>query len=182
METMAKRISVAGKNPSAMKYSLFSLFALLLIVNRACSQVADGTTGDVANRIEQVEQSLGAHYMIKGQASYTLKDRMAHYHLNGLSIAVIRNYHIDWAKGYGWADSGEQRPVTVHTLFQAASISKSLNAVGVLLLAQGGQLDPYVDINNYLTSWKFPYDSLSKGKKITVANLLSHTAGLTVHG
>jgi CubicO group peptidase (beta-lactamase class C family) len=70
----------------------------------------------------------------------------------------------------------------VHTLFQAASISKSLNAVGVLLLAQEGRLDPYTDINNYLTSWKFPYDSLSKGKKITVANLLSHTAGLSIHG
>ncbi len=38
------------------------------------------------------------------------------------------------------------------------------------------------DINIYLKSWQFPYDSLSKEKKITIANLLSHTAGLTVHG
>ena len=165
-----------------MKYSFFWLFAILLVANAACSQSSDHYTGDVANRIEQVEQNLGTHYMIKGQGSYTLKARMAHYHINGLSIAVIRNYHIDWAKGYGWADSGEQRPVTVHTLFQAASISKSLNGVGVLLLAQEGKLDPYADVNNYLTNWKFPYDSLSKGKKITVANLLSHTGGLTVHG
>ena len=165
-----------------MKYSLFWLFVLLLITNAACSQSADRYTGDVANRIEQVEQNLGAHYMIKGQPSYTLKQRMAYYHIKGLSIAVIRNYQIEWAKGYGWADSAEQRPVTVHTLFQAASISKSLNAVGVLLLAQEGRLHPYADINNYLTSWKFPYDTLSKGKKITVANLLSHTGGLTIHG
>ena len=165
-----------------MKYSLFWLFAILLIANAACSQSSDRYTGDVANRIEQVERNLGAHYMIKGQSPYTLKERMAHYHINGLSIAVIRNNHIDWAKGYGWADSAGQRPVTVHTLFQAASISKSLNGVGVLLLAQEGKLDPYADINNYLTSWKFPYDSLSKGKKITVANLLSHTGGLTIHG
>lgn len=54
--------------------------------------------------------------------------------------------------------------------------------MGVLRLAQEGKLDLYTDINNYLTGWKFPYDSLSKGKKITVANLLSHTAGLTVDG
>src|SRR6185312_2227606 len=49
-------------------------------------------------------------------------------------------------------------------------------------LAQEGKLNLYTDINDYLKTWKFPYDSLSKGKKITIANLLSHTAGLTVHG
>jgi CubicO group peptidase (beta-lactamase class C family) len=165
-----------------MKKTLPILSALLVQATVALAQGAGKYAPDIEARIQQVEQNLGAKYRIKGQPAYTLKERMAHFHINGLSIAVISNYHIDWAKGYGWADSAEQRPVTVQTLFQAASISKSLNAVGVLLLAQEGKLDPYADINNYLTSWKFPYDSLSKGKKITVANLLSHTAGLTVHG
>ena len=170
-----------------MKNTFFRLLALLFVANTACAQSADRNTADhypadVAGRIEQVEQNLGDHFMRQGQAPYTIKERMAHFHLHGLSIAVIRNYRIDWAKGYGWADSADQRPVTTHTLFQAASISKSLNGVGVVLLAQDGKLDLNTDINNYLTSWKFPYDSLSKAKKITVANLLSHTAGLTVHG
>ena len=165
-----------------MKKSFLWLIAALLISCAGCAQSPDRYTGDVAGRIAQVEQNLGSHYMIKGQAPFTLKERMAHYHINGLSIAVIHNYHIDWARGYGWADSTQQRPVTVHTLFQAASISKSLNGVGVVLLAQEGKLDLYTDIDKYLTGWKFPYDSLSKGKKITVANLLSHTAGLTIHG
>jgi len=62
------------------------------------------------------------------------------------------------------------------------SISKSLNGVGILKLVQEGKLNLDSDINIYLKSWKFPYDSLSKGKKITIANLLSHSAGLTVHG
>jgi CubicO group peptidase (beta-lactamase class C family) len=121
--------------------------------------------------------------MIKGKpAKWSLADRMKFYHANGVSIAVIKDYKIEWAKGYGWADSSEQRPVTTTTLFQAGSNSKSLNAVGILKLVQEGKLDLYSDINNYLKSWKFPYDSRSKGKKITIANLLSHTAGLTVHG
>jgi CubicO group peptidase (beta-lactamase class C family) len=72
-------------------------------------------------------------------------------------------------------------PVTTQTLFQAASISKSLNSIGVLRLFQDKRIDLYTDINTYLTTWKFPYDSPSKGKKISVANLLSHTGGLTVH-
>src|ERR1700735_5319404 len=71
---------------------------------------------------------------------------------------------------------------SARTLSQAASISKSLNAVGVLKLVQEGRLDLNTDINQYLKSWKFPYDSLAKGKKITVAELLSHTAGLSVYG
>ena len=164
-----------------MKNTLFCLLALTLIANVGCTQSVDQNS-DVAKKIEQVEQNLGDHFMLKGQAPYTIKERMAHFHVRGLSIAVIHNYKIEWAKGYGWADSADKRPVTVHTLFQAASISKSLNGVGVVLLAQDGKLDLNTDINNYLTSWKFPYDSLSKGRKITVANLLSHTGGLTVHG
>jgi CubicO group peptidase (beta-lactamase class C family) len=107
---------------------------------------------------------------------------MKFYHVQGVSIAVVKNYQIEWARGYGWADSAEQRPVTTSTLFQAGSISKSLNAVGVLKLVQDGKLDLYTDINTYLKSWKFPYDSLARGKKITIANLLSHSAGLNVHG
>lgn len=87
-----------------------------------------------------------------------------------------------WAKGYGFADVSENRPVTTETLFQAASISKSLNSVGVLLLVQEQKLSLDIDINQYLQTWKFPYDSKSNNKHITVANLLSHTAGLSVHG
>ena len=118
----------------------------------------------------------------KDSVKWSLKERMSYYNLHGISIAVIHNYKIEWAKGYGWADTSEHRPVTPLTLFQAASISKSLNAVGVLKLVQDKKLDLNTDINQYLTSWEFPYDSVSKNKKITMRNLLSHTAGLTVTG
>jgi len=97
-------------------------------------------------------------------------------------IKLVENNLGDWVKGYGWADVDEKRPVTEKTLFQAASISKSLNGVGVLKLVQDGKLDLYTDINQYLKSWKFPYDSVSGGKPITLSALLSHTAGLTIHG
>ncbi|MET7001631.1 serine hydrolase [Chitinophaga defluvii] len=138
-------------------------------------------SNEVQAKIKQFENNLGLWVQI-GNQQFTLADRMKSNHVNGVSIALIKDYKIEWAKGYGWADSAEQRPVTTNTLFQAGSISKSLNGVGILKLAQEGKLNLDSDINIYLRSWKFPYDSLSKGKKITIANLLSYTAGLTVHG
>jgi CubicO group peptidase (beta-lactamase class C family) len=137
---------------------------------------------DNDDNITRVENNLVGPIQSPGDHPANIKDRMLYFHIHGLSIAVIQNYHILWAKGYGWADLNRKIPVTPQTLFQAASISKSLNGVGLLKLVQEKKLDLYADINNYLTSWKFPYDSLSKGKKISVANLLSHTGGLTVHG
>ncbi len=140
-------------------------------------------SGPIEAKIKHVETNLAGWVQIdNAPTKWTLQERMRFYHANGVSIAVIKDFKIEWARGYGWADSAAQRPVTTSTLFQAGSNSKSLNAVGILKLAQEGKLDIYSDINNYLKSWKFPYDSLSKGKKISIANLLSHTAGLTVHG
>lgn len=136
---------------------------------------------EVLEQIKQVENSLAGRIKINGKG-YNLLERMAYYKVRGLSVAVVNNYQVVWAKGYGWADEKEKRPVTPQTLFEPGSISKSLNAVGVLKLVQDKKLDLNADINTYLTSWKFPYDSLSKNKKITLAQLLSHSAGLSVHG
>ncbi len=151
------------------KVSLVILLALGLTVANAQNPYSKA----VNEQIIKVENSLPGG---------TITERMKHYNVKGLSIAVVKNYKIVWAKGYGWADEKEKRPVTTATLFKPGSISKSLNAVGVLKLVQDHKLDLYKDINEYLSSWKFPYDSLSKGKKITLANLLSHTGGLSVYG
>lgn len=162
---------------------LFLAFALVSgLFTPGCAQPAYPTPGTPEQRMQAVENNLTGVVQIEGEPPYSIQARMAYYKVKGLSIAVVSHYRIDWAKGYGWADDSAKIPVTTRTLFQAASISKSLNAVGVLKLAQEHKLDLYTDINDYLTSWKFPYDTLSKNKKITIAELLSHTAGLTVHG
>jgi CubicO group peptidase (beta-lactamase class C family) len=138
---------------------------------------------NLQDRIKAVENHL-APDMIFGDTlpQLNLQKQMEVYGINGLSIAVIKDHKLDWAKGYGWADLEEKRPVTVNTRFQAASISKSINSLALLKLVEQGKIDLDTDINKYLQSWQFPYDSLSKNKKITLANLLSHTAGLSVHG
>lgn len=137
---------------------------------------------EVEIKIQQVEQNLASWVEIENTPKWNLQERMNYYKIKGISIAVIKDYKIDWARGYGWADLAENRPVTTSTLFQAASISKSLNGFGILKLAQDKKIDIYTDINNYLRSWQFPYDSLSNGKIITIANLLSHTGGINISG
>ncbi|MCX2473320.1 serine hydrolase [Pedobacter sp. MC2016-05] len=134
----------------------------------------------LSERITQVENNLTGQTLISGEKPMNLQDRMKHYKVKGLSIAVIKDYKVDFAKAYGMADSSTK--TTTKTLFQAASISKSFNALAMIKLFHDKKLDLYADINTYLKSWKFPYDSLSRGKKINTANLLSHTAGLSVHG
>jgi len=161
---------------------LSTLFALLFMLAGSSSLFAQKYNDTVEKQIKLVENSLCSEIQVEGEPNWTLKERMKFYHVNGVSIAVIKDYKIQWARGFGWADSAEQRPVTTATLFQAGSMSKSLNGVGLLKLAQEGKLNIEDDINKYLTTWKFPYDSISHGKKITTSNLLSHTAGLNVHG
>ncbi|WP_415327926.1 serine hydrolase [Chryseobacterium sp. MMS23-Vi53] len=134
----------------------------------------------VNDKIKTFENDL--NYWDKSKKKSTLKDRMAFYNANAVSIAVIKDYKIEWVKAYGFADVSEKRPATTKTLFQAASISKSINSLGILKLVQEGKLNLDNDINNYLKTWKFPYDDVSKGQKISIANLLSHKAGLSVHG
>ncbi len=158
-----------------------TIFVLLLLHCLSAATAQQHYSKAVKEQIARVESNLSGSMVIDGKL-YTLTERMKHYNVTGLSIAVIDHYQIVWAKGYGYADKKEHRKLTVNTLFEPGSISKSLNAVGILQLAQQGKLDLYQDINQYLVNWKFPYDTVSHGKKITTAQLLSHTAGLTVHG
>jgi len=160
-----------------------SLIFLVFFLNQNLNAQSEKSfSQEIQNRITSVENSLRHWTKIKGQPELTLEERMKYYHVNGISIVVIKDFKIDWAKGYGWADSLTRRPVNTSTLFQVGSISKSINGLAVLSLVQRGKLDLDMDINEHLKSWKFPYDSLSKGKKISLANLLSHTAGLSGHG
>ena len=162
------------------------IFMALLLIASSYTIAAQGNpkySKEIEDKIKEVENNLGGWVNIQDSINeWNLQERMKRYHIRGLSIAVVHNHTIEWARGYGAMDTTTQQPVTIQTLFQAGSISKSLNSVGVLKLVQDKKVDLYMDINQYLQSWKFPYDSLSKGKKITIANLLSHTAGLTIHG
>jgi CubicO group peptidase (beta-lactamase class C family) len=100
----------------------------------------------------------------------------------GVSVAVINDGEIEWARGYGMADVERQRPVTTTTLFQAASISKPVAAMAALQLVERGALDLDEDVNQKLTSWQLPDNAFTANNKVTLRGLVTHTAGTTVWG
>jgi CubicO group peptidase (beta-lactamase class C family) len=103
-------------------------------------------------------------------------------HVSGLSLAIIEDGKIVKAQGYGTTEKGGQTAVTANTLFQAGSISKPVSALGALRLVQEGKLALGEDVNTKLITWKVPENEFTKDRKVTLRGLLSHTAGLTVHG
>ena len=106
---------------------------------------------------------------------------MADLKIPGVSVAVVHNGIIEWAQGFGVQEIGGA-PVSSNTLFQAGSISKPLAAMAALHLVQQRKLTLDGDINQELTSWKVPASPAAPGAIVTLRELLTHTAGLTVHG
>jgi CubicO group peptidase (beta-lactamase class C family) len=132
---------------------------------------------------EQIERAILPAVQVRGEEVYfTLAERMAEHDVLGLSIAVFDDYELVWAKGYGVADVETRQPVAESTLFQAASISKSVNALAVLMAVAEGKLQLDSPINELLRSWKLPENDLTRASPVNLRRLLSHTAGTTVHG
>jgi CubicO group peptidase (beta-lactamase class C family) len=147
--------------------------------------VPSATAGqDSTSHIERLERRLMPRVVIRGEpvAFAALADRMAQYGVPAVSIAVINGGAIEWARAYGMADVETGRAATPATLFQAASISKPVAATAALVLAERGALDLEADVNRYLQSWQVPASEAQAGEPVTVRRLITHTAGLTVHG
>jgi CubicO group peptidase (beta-lactamase class C family) len=129
------------------------------------------------DRIARVERGLLPRAVPQGQTGKptSIAARMAYHGIPGMSIAVIEDGHLAWGRAYGVQDRIGNAPVDTETLFQAASLSKTVTALGTMVLVQQKQLDLDGDVNQWLRSWK-------TDTHVTLRQLLSHTAGLNVDG
>jgi CubicO group peptidase (beta-lactamase class C family) len=155
--------------------------ALLL----AALAISSATGAESQAQIEvSVENGLLPAIQIKGRPvpKWTLAERMKALQVRGVSIAVIHNFKIDWAKGYGILDDRGRKPVNTETLFQAGSISKPVAVTAAMALIELGKLSLDEDVNAKLKSWKVPENEFTKTQKVTLRRTMSHSAGLTVHG
>ncbi len=163
-------------------------FVVLLALPQSPVTIVPQTSGshaspeDLDARISRIERGLLPAAVIKGQPlpEMRLADRMKYYGVPGVSIVVFDNGQILWARGYGFADISANKPVTPETLFQAASVSKSVTAFAALRLVQQGKLNLDEDVNHKLVSWKVPENEFTRNEKVTLRRMLSHTAGLNV--
>src|SRR5579863_171727 len=174
---------VVGLSLTAMALAPDSLLTAQSTSDKAGKATADRSTATEA-RIERIAKGIEPVEAGKGDAPVPLdiEKLMKLYDVPGFSVAVIEDYKIAWAKSYGVTEPGGKNPVMPKTLFQAGSISKPVAAAGMLALVQQGKLSLDEDVNVKLKSWRVPENEFTKEQKVTLRRLMSHTAGLTIHG
>ena len=99
----------------------------------------------------------------------------------GSAIAIIEDGEVIIKKGYGYANRSTEELVSSKTGFNIGSISKMFTAWGVMKLVEEGKLELDAPASNYMSSWKLPSSEFDESK-VTIRNLMQHTAGLSVHG
>ncbi|WP_313178265.1 serine hydrolase domain-containing protein [Stenotrophomonas sp.] len=158
-----------------------ALISLLLLVPAVHAQPAPE---DIQARIARIEQGLSSRIVVKGQPNQkmTLAERMAFHDVPAVSIALINNQRIEWARAYGVLEPGSTRAATPDSLFQAGSVSKTVAAVGALRLVDQGRLSLDAPANTLLQHWKIPDSMFTAQQPVTLRALLNHSAGISVHG
>lgn len=179
MPRMIVRIIVARHRTARI---LVSLWAAVLLVAFAGSETSRAQAPDAS--LSVLERGLRPTILQTDQPlpGWSLQERMAHYRVPGVAIAVVRNGRIVQAAGFGVRRAGSDGAVDADTLFSVGSISKMITAATALRLVAESRLDLDRDINLYLRSWEIPPAPELTSSTVTARMLLSHTSGLNVHG
>ncbi len=184
MNATFKKLLIAFLAAAALLAIVLRERPLTTIASASAPQSSTAQDPALAARIASIENGLLPAVVIKGQppAPMTIASRMEHYKVPGVSVAFFDHGQIIWTKAYGLADVAAKKPVTPETLFQAASISKPVTALAALRLVQEGKLNLDEDVNVKLKTWKVPENAFTEKEKVTIRRILTHSAGLTVHG
>jgi CubicO group peptidase (beta-lactamase class C family) len=166
-----------------MRKLITTITVLLIIVS--CSQQRNKS--NIKQRINRIENGLieleSFARIFDPDSSQlanpkTLAERMEHYKIPGLSIAVVNNNEIEWTKAYGIMNVNTGAPVTTETIFEAGSVSKLITTVMALQFVQKGLIELDKNVNNYLKSWQVPENEFTLKEKVTLRRLLTHQAGM----
>jgi CubicO group peptidase (beta-lactamase class C family) len=156
----------------ALRPGLLRLPAALLLWLAAClwfsGLVQAAEPGDIENDLT---------ITLPGRATRqaSLKEAMSLPNIPSVSVVLIDQDGIAWARAYG-------QDATPDTLFQAASLSKFVAAIGAMRLVDGKRLALDEGVNAKLTSWNVPTNDLDRAHPVTLRGLLSMMAGIGVPG
>jgi len=169
-----------------MKYYYF-LISIATLVSFSCSHKPETIyIGEneqaIYEKILRIENGLLPASIIAGEPgkAFSINDRMQYFDVPGLSIAVIKDNKIEWAKSYGVKEKGTSDSVTLNTMFQAASMSKPITAMIALKLEEEKKINLKQDINQQLKTWQLPENEFTKQKAVTPELLMLHLGGLNV--
>ncbi|WP_412068377.1 serine hydrolase domain-containing protein [Rubrivirga sp. IMCC43871] len=155
-----------------------------LIVVALCASVAAQSAQSAHPLIERIETGLVPSLLIENEPREPvgIGARMAQLGVPGASLAFVEGGEVVWARAYGLAHVATGTAATPETRFQAASLSKPIAATAALDLVDDGRLALDADVNRALASWRVPDSPLTADAPVTLRGLLTHTAGLSVHG
>jgi CubicO group peptidase (beta-lactamase class C family) len=162
-----------------------SLFAgLFSFAVAACAKGDQKPAAPPIDHVGRVTSNLVPGVQVKGApaAHFAIGERMKHFHTPGVTVAVVDSGRIVWARGFGVKEAGGSDSITPTTVFEAGSISKPVAATATLRLVEQGKLSLDEPVNTYLKSWKLPDNKFTAKEKVTLRRIMSHSAGLTVHG
>ena len=151
------------------------LLALALAAGLGASAPLAQSTPDAAAMMARIEAPQVPDR--QGLDALTLEQVMRRFRVPGVSVAVIKDFRIHWAKAYGVADVSSGRLVRTDTPFQAASISKPVTALSAMRLVQDGAFGLDDDVNRHLKSWRVPASDFTRTQPVTPRSLMSHTSG-----
>jgi CubicO group peptidase (beta-lactamase class C family) len=138
--------------------------------------------GPGTNHITKIENGLRSEWRGPDANKMNILERMDYYRVPGVSIAMINEDSLEWAKAYGLARNFTEDSVTPLTLFQSGSIGKAVIATAALQLVEKGIFSLDTPVNRYLKSWQIPENSFTRRTPVTLRQLLSHTGGVTLPG
>lgn len=106
---------------------------------------------------------------------------LKYFDVPGAVVSYIEDGAVVWTRAYGVKDATTQAPMTPDAIFNHGSNGKTLTAWGVMHLVEEGRIDLDAPAEKYLKRWHFPPSEFD-ANQVTIRRLLSHAAGLGIHG
>jgi CubicO group peptidase (beta-lactamase class C family) len=159
--------------PSKSPFIVFLMCMVFLVASTA--------RAEVEARVDRIVNGLRpyAWVIVGDEPRLDIGERMEYYNVPGVSIAVIEKGNLAWARAYGVRNTETNEPVETTTLFEAGSVSKSLNAMVVVSLSESGRFALGDAVNEHLISWRLPPSPYTANRPVTISQLLNHTGGTT---
>ena len=143
------------------KYIIYLI--CVLFITQGCQQKPKNV--DVINGYESIVEKL------EDAIKYEIENK----NLNAISMAIVDDQQIIWAKGFGYEDPEHQINADAQTIYRVGSVSKLFTDMAIMQKVESGEIDLDAPIQTYLPDFtpNNPYD-----KPITLRQLMSHRSGL----